>query len=143
MTIRQITITAGLALLGATTVHASPLKSAATINGAIIFCTANNGILTCSVKSASSGTIGGFSMKDPSLGPGLCDNVQNEKKRLAVTSRMADLCTEPFEEGQVFAVTVYNVDGTFRNTTSCIRHLGSSITIEPSPTNRVAGCLAE
>lgn len=89
--------------------EAKPLKTSEVINDWIdLSCSANHGILTCTVKNFSGGTIGHVLMTNPDSGGGLslCDFDDSTKKRKSVTNRNSENCPEPFVEGQTLRITI-------------------------------------
>jgi hypothetical protein len=105
---------------------AKPLKTSEVINDLIdLSCSANHGILTCTVKSFSGGTIGPVILTQTVSGKlPLCDVENSTKKRISVTNRNSENCTDPFVEGQTLKITVIRVDGTVKNLEIEIAHKG-------------------
>ncbi len=105
---------------------AKPLKTSEVINDLIdLSCSANHGILTCTLKSFSGGTIGPVLMtKTVSGGLPLCDVENSTKKRISVTNRHSENCTAPFVEDQTLKITVIKVDGRVKNLEIEIDHKG-------------------
>ena len=106
--------------------EAKPLKTSEVIIDLIdLSCSANHGILTCTVKSFSGGTIGPVILTQNVSGKlPLCDVDYSNKKRISVTNRNSENCTEPFVEDQKLKITVIKVDGTVKNLEIEIAHKG-------------------
>ena len=112
--------------------EAKPIKLSETVNDLIdLSCSSNHGILKCSIKSHSGGTVKNVSLNNPnSEGLSTCDGDTSEKKRISVTNRKSVNCpneTEPFIEGQTWILTVQFVDGSPANLQVEVTHLGSTI----------------
>ena len=93
--------------------EAKPLKTSEVINDLIdLKCSANHGILSCTVKSFSGGTFGPVLMTNPNPSDGslgLCDVDESDKKRKSVTNRNSEYCPEPFVDDQKLRITVLRV----------------------------------
>ena len=96
--------------------EAKPLKHSEIIDNLELSYSTNHGILTCVAKSATGGTVGTVILaRNFGDGNPLCDVDQSIKKRISVTSRSSGNCSEPFEEGKEFRITVLKIDGIFEN----------------------------
>ena len=113
-------------------VEAKPSKSEPFIDDfVIITCTENNGILTCTIKSASEGTVGTVVLnKAYGSGDATCDSNISTKKRISVTTRHSENCQEPFDSEHDFNIFVHNVDGNAKNLTYHISIAAGIISIE-------------
>ena len=111
--------------------EAKPIKLSETVNSIDLSCSSNHGILTCSIKSHSGGTVKNVLLDNPnSEGLSTCDGDTSDKKRISVTNRNSVNCpneTEPFIEGQTWILTVQFVDGSPVNLQVEITHLESTI----------------
>ena len=92
--------------------EAKPLKFSETIDGVNLICSANHGILSCTVKSFSGGTFGSVLMTNPNPADGslsLCDADESDKKRKSVTNRNSENCPDSFVKDQKLRITVLQV----------------------------------
>ena len=92
--------------------EAKPLRFSEIIDGINLICSANHGILSCTVKSFSGGTFGPVLMTNPNPSDGslsLCDVDESDKKRKSVTNRNSEYCPEPFVDDQKLRITVLRV----------------------------------
>ena len=108
--------------------EAKPLKTSEIINDLIdLKCSANHGILTCTVKSFSGKTIGPVLLFYPdSGGLPLCDVDDSTKKRKSVTTRNSENCPDPFVENEILKIIVLRVDGV-NNLDVEVTHHGNSL----------------
>ena len=120
--------------------EAAQLKDKETINGVVFDCRANRGIITCSMKSATGGTVKSAGLVDSDAVPNVCDSTGSaEKKRLSVTNRKS-LCGE-FITGEIYHAQVDFVDGGLHEDNgACIEHFGNSIVITEAPSQNVQSC---